>query len=36
MMMKYIEKDIKFGKNVEGFSPILAKKGFIEAGALSI
>lgn len=35
-MMKYIEKSINIGKYVEGFSPILAKKGFMEAGAVSI
>jgi hypothetical protein len=35
-MMKYIEKSINSGKNFEGFSPILAKKGFMEAGAVSI
>jgi hypothetical protein len=34
--MKYIEKSINFGKYIEGFSPILAKKGFMEAGAVSI
>jgi hypothetical protein len=34
--MKYIEKSIKIGKYVEGNSPILAKKGFMEAGAVSI
>lgn len=35
-MMKFIEKSINIGKYVEGISPILAKKGFIEAESVSI